>query len=80
MYLVVSQLIVAFSPTRKYIYFTEEGSSTPGVYARFGKDGTYFTLFQAISGDTSSSSIGIALSPDNKHFYAGFQVSGDVHL
>ena len=69
-----------FGPTRKYIYFTEEGSSTPGVYARFGKDGTYFTLFQAISGGIhdDDETIGIALSPDGKRFYAGFQVSGYI--
>ena len=45
------------------------------MYARYGKDGTYFTMFQAISGGihTDDETIGIALSPDNKRFYAGFQ-------
>jgi len=64
-----------FGPTRKYIYFTEDGSSDPGVYARYGDDGTYFTMFQAIRGGihTDDETIGIALSPDNKRFYAGFQ-------
>jgi len=63
-----------FGPTRKYIYFTEDGSSDPGVYARYD-DGTYFTMFQAISGGlhTDDETIGIALSPDGKRFYAGFQ-------
>jgi len=64
-----------FGPSRKYIYFTEDGSEDPGVYARFGDDGTYFTMFQAIAGGihTDDETIGIALSPDNKRFYAGFQ-------
>merc|ERR1719199_1325257 len=39
-----------FGPSRKYIYFTEDGSEDPGVYARFGDDETYFTMFQAIAG------------------------------
>jgi len=69
-----------FGPTRKYIYFTEDGSSDPGVYARYGDDGTYFTMFQAIEDDihTDDETIGIALSPDNKRFYAGFQVTGYI--
>ena len=69
-----------FGPTRKYIYFTEDGSSDPGVYARYGDDGTYFTMFQAIEDDihTDDETIGIALSPDGKRFYAGFQVTGYI--
>jgi len=64
-----------FGPSRKYIYFTEDGSEDPGVYARFGDDGTYFTMFQAIAGGihTDDETIGIALSPDGKRFYAGYQ-------
>ena len=62
-----------FGPTRNYIYFTEDGSNDPGVYARYGTDGTYFTLFQAIAGGihTNDETIGIALSPDHRRFYAG---------
>lgn len=65
-----------FGPTRKYIYFTEDGGSSPGVYARFGNDGTFFTLFQAITGGVydGDETVGIALSPDNKRFYAGIQM------
>ncbi|KAL7545818.1 hypothetical protein ACHAWF_009167 [Thalassiosira exigua] len=72
-----------FGPSRKYMYFTEEGGADPGVYGRFGGDGTYFdgtyfTLFQGIpsgrySGDET---VGIALSPDHTRFYAGFQDAG----
>jgi len=65
-----------FGPTRKYIYFTEDGGSSPGVYARFGEEGTFFTMFQAISGGVwdGDETVGIALSPDNKRFYAGIQL------
>ena len=64
-------------PSRKYLYFTEDGGSTPGVYGRHS-DGTYFTMFQAIDngmhdGDETT---GIALSPDHTRFYAAFQDSG----
>mmetsp|Transcript_12724 Transcript_12724/g.27444 ORF Transcript_12724/g.27444 Transcript_12724/m.27444 type:complete len:687 (+) Transcript_12724:110-2170(+) len=66
-----------FGPTRKYMYFTEDGGRSPGVYARFGNDGTYFTLFQAIEGgiygNDEDETTGIALSPDGKRFYAGIQ-------
>ena len=67
-------------PTRKYMYFTEDGSDDPGVYGRYGRDGTYFTLFQAIAGGihTEDETIGIALSPDHKRFYAGFQDNGYI--
>jgi len=64
-----------FGPSRKYIYFTEDGGDSPGVYARYGEDGTFFTLFQAIIGGVydGDETVGIALSPDNKKFYAGIQ-------
>jgi len=69
-----------FGPTRKYIYFCEDGGSNPGVYARYGNDGTYFTMFQAISGGIydDDETVGIALSPDNKRFYAGIQHYGVI--
>jgi len=64
-----------FGPSRKYIYFTEDGGDSPGVYARYGKDGTFFTMFQAIRGGVydGDETVGIALSPDNTKFYAGIQ-------
>lgn len=69
-----------FGPSRKYIYFTEDGGSSPGVYARYGSDGTYFTMFQAIQGGMhdDDETAGIALSPDNKRFYATIQHSGYI--
>mmetsp|Transcript_32205 Transcript_32205/g.67725 ORF Transcript_32205/g.67725 Transcript_32205/m.67725 type:complete len:654 (+) Transcript_32205:76-2037(+) len=69
-----------FGPTRKYMYFTEDGGSSPGVYARYGSDGTYFTMFQAIKGGIhdGDETIGIALSLDHKRFYAGIQDNGYI--
>ncbi len=69
-----------FGPTRKYIYFTEDGGDHPGVYARYGSDGTYFTMFQAIEGGIHSGdeTVGIALNPDHTRFYAGFQGEGYI--
>jgi len=68
---------------KRWIYFTEDGGTTPGVYVR-DLDGTYYTIFEAIegsvySGDDSNSSdetVGIALSPDRRKLYAGFQDAG----
>ena len=71
-----------FGPTRKYLYFTEDGGTNSGVYGRFGNDGTYFTLFQTIPGgkygQESDETVGIALSPDNRKFYAGLQDAGVI--
>lgn len=65
-----------FGPTRKFMYYTEDGGSTCGVYGRY-EDGTYFTLFQAKWGAyDDDETVGIALSPDNKRFYAGIQDAG----
>ncbi|KAL7547523.1 hypothetical protein ACHAWF_012738 [Thalassiosira exigua] len=69
-----------FGPTRKYMYFTEDGGENPGVHARYGDDGTYFTLFQGVEGGRydGDETVGIALSPDHKKFYAGFQDYGII--
>lgn len=66
-----------FGPTRKYMYFTEDGGTNPGVYARYGTDGTYFTMFQG-NLDEEDETVGIALSPDHKAFYAALQWHGMV--
>ena len=67
-----------FGPTRKYIYFTKDGGTSPGVYARHGSDGTYFTMFQTIPEGMHivDEKIGIALSPDQRRFYAGIHDNG----
>lgn len=67
-----------FGPTRKYMYFTEDGGKMPGVYARFGNDETYFTMFEADLSEEDET-IGIALSPNNKLFYAGIQGRGHIY-
>lgn len=68
-----------FGPSRKYMYFTEDGSSTDGVHARY-TDGTYMTLFRAIKGGIHSweETVGIALSPNNMNLYAGYQSRGHI--
>ena len=69
-----------FGPTRKWIYFTEDGGDSPGVYARHDSDGMYYTLFQGIPGGkyADDETIGIALSPDGRKFYGGFQDAGVI--
>ena len=71
---------IIHGPSRKYIYFTEDGSDDPGVYGRHAEDETYFTLFQAIKGGmhTEDETIGIAMSPDGRRLYAGFQTTGHI--
>ena len=58
------------------MYFTEDGGSTPGVFVRDG-DGTYYTVFQAISDEyDGDETVGIALTPDRMKLYAGIQDAG----
>jgi hypothetical protein len=66
-----------FGPSRKWIYFTEDGGDSPGVYARRGTDGAYYTLFQGVPGVyENDETVGIAVSPDGMRFYAGIQDEG----
>ena len=56
---------------------TEDGGSTPGVYARLGSTGEYYTMFQGLPDDyDGDETVGIAISPDQTKFYAGFQRAG----
>ena len=63
--------------------YTKDGGTTPGVYVR-DTSGKYHTIFEAIeggiySGDEDNSAdetVGIALSPDRRKLYAGFQDAG----
>ena len=68
-----------FGPSRKFMYFTEDGSRGDGVYARY-TDGTYMTIFRAIKGGIHKwgETVGIAMSPDNKRLYAGYQTRGHI--
>mmetsp|Transcript_6494 Transcript_6494/g.10901 ORF Transcript_6494/g.10901 Transcript_6494/m.10901 type:complete len:97 (-) Transcript_6494:1371-1661(-) len=67
-------------PSRKFLFFTEDGGDSPGVYVRFSGDEMYSTMFQGIPGGRYSDdeTVGIALSPDNLRFYAGFQDAGVI--
>ncbi|KAL9178300.1 hypothetical protein ACHAXT_001728 [Thalassiosira profunda] len=70
-----------FGPTRKWMYFTEDGGSSPGVYARHDEHGAYFTVFQALEGGIhdGDETIGVALSPDSRTLYAGHQDLGMIY-
>ena len=60
---------------KEWIYFTEDGGDTPGVYVR-SRDGTYRTIFEGISGAyVDDETVGVALSPDRRKLYAGVSVA-----
>mmetsp|Transcript_20010 Transcript_20010/g.34435 ORF Transcript_20010/g.34435 Transcript_20010/m.34435 type:complete len:122 (-) Transcript_20010:110-475(-) len=64
-------------PRHRHMYFTEDGGSSPGVYARLGSTGVYYTMFQGMSSKyDGDESVGVALSPDGTKFYAGIQDAG----
>ena len=68
---------IMHGPTRKYIYYTEDGGNHCGIHARYSDSGTYLTLFQAMNGHyDDDETIGIALSPDHRRMYAGIQDAG----
>lgn len=60
---------------KRWIYFSEDGGSTPGVYVR-DMDGMYHTIFEGIDGGAydGDETVGIALSPDRRKLYAGVSV------
>ena len=59
-----------------FLYFTEDGGSTPGVYA-MDTNGSMYAIFEAYSdmykGDETT---GLAFSPDGNTMYANFQDCG----
>ncbi|KAL7554789.1 hypothetical protein ACHAWF_018368 [Thalassiosira exigua] len=59
---------------KRWIYFSEDGGSRPGVHVRDKETGTYLTLFDGIGYD-GDETVGITLSPDRKRFYAGVSAS-----
>ena len=71
---------IMVGPSRKFLFFTEDGGDSPGVYVRFSGDEMYSAMFQGIPGVIYSDdeTVGIALSPDNLRFYAGFQDAGVI--
>jgi len=70
---------ILIGPRRKYIYFCEDGGKNPGVYARQDNDENYYTMFEGIDGKyDGDETVGIALSPNNKIFYAGIQDAGII--
>ena len=71
------QIVCQDTTCKKWIYFSEDGGTTPGVYVR-DMAGTYRTVFEGIAGGLydGDETVGIALSPDRRKLYAGFQDAG----
>eukprot|EP00984_Skeletonema_dohrnii_P018701 scaffold8784_cov151-Skeletonema_dohrnii-CCMP3373.AAC.4 len=71
------QIIESDLDKRKYIYFTEDGGSAPGVHVR-DREGKYYTMVRGVPGGRYSGdeTVGIAFSPDRRKFYFGFQDAG----
>eukprot|EP00985_Skeletonema_marinoi_P005302 scaffold2286_cov140-Skeletonema_marinoi.AAC.2 len=62
---------------KRFLYFTESGGKTPGVYVRDMRTGKYMTIFEA--GDErylNDETVGVAFSPGRHRMYAGYQMSG----
>lgn len=63
--------------TKRFLYFTESGGKTPGVYARDLHTGNYMTIFEASEKEyLDDETVGIAFSPDRRKMYVGYQESG----
>ena len=63
--------------TKRFLYFTESGGETPGVYVRDIHNGKYMTIFEA--GDErylNDETVGVAFSPGRHFMYAGYQNAG----
>jgi len=59
------------------LYFTEDGSTTPGIYGRFTSTGHYFVLLEAIANRFKhDEATGLAFSPDWKRIYFCIQEHG----
>lgn len=63
---------IVFGAKKRYLYFTEDGGSSPGVFVRDPGSGWYHTVFQGIPGRfDDDETVGIALTPDRMRMYAG---------
>lgn len=61
---------------KRFLYFTEDGGSTPGLFAR-DEGGFYYTIFQGIDGVyDDDETVGVALTADRKRLYVGLQDAG----
>jgi len=56
------------------LYFTEEGSTRPGIHAR-SRNGLYFTILEGLE-DEDDETTGLAFSPDGQHLYFAMQDAG----
>ncbi len=63
--------------SKKFLYFTESGGKTPGVYVRDMQSGNYMTIFEASDERyANDETVGLAFSPDRSRMYAGYQDLG----
>lgn len=61
----------------KYIYMTEDGGNTVGVYAICRQTGEKYAIFEAYNGKyKNDETTGLAFSPDGRKMYAAFQDCG----
>lgn len=60
-----------------YLYLTEDGGSTPGVYSINKLTGAKYAIFQGYSSSlVNDETTGLAFSPDGTKMYAAFQDCG----
>lgn len=60
-----------------YLYLTEDGGSTPGVYSIHKPTGAKYAIFQGYSTSlVNDETTGLAFSPDGTKMYAAFQDCG----
>lgn len=60
-----------------YLYFTEDGGGSPGVYAMHKSTGKRFSMFEGYSDMyKNDETTGLAFSPDGTKMYAAFQDCG----
>ena len=61
----------------KYIYLTEDGGNTVGVYAICRRTGERYAIFEAYNGNyKGDETTGLAFSPDGRKMYVAFQDCG----
>ncbi len=60
-----------------YLYLTEDGGSSPGVYSIHKPTGAKYAIFQGYSTSlVNDETTGLAFSPDGTKMYAAFQDCG----
>ena len=58
-----------------YRFFTEEGGQDPGIHGR-DSNGNFFTVLESPMYEDETT--GLSFSPDAKHMYVAYQVTGTL--